>query len=859
MTSAPTRSLYAPIVWVLFVGGVAFNVLVLSTLWGLEPLAVFKPLVGQGGENELAFNALAVAGLLLVSVVIYAASLDPFRPERPWPLVYLNFLPLALAVGNLFLAATRIGDKPAMGDVALAGLIGVGLPLSVIVFESVASRGLSAAGRFFDDRGWSGPAFFCLKNSLRWRPSVHETARRCGLLLVEMGRYRPAIALLERLTPVPTTEDYEALQALERAYGAEGEGEKALKVIKRQRALRPHARDIDRRLLQQALAVEQWEEAIGILESGRVPMGTESLFLLQELFLKTGNVAQAIAKARQIAEREEPPYERSIALHKDLVAKLPDQTHLLIDLGLLMQRSGASDLMQEGATVLEEALRRDPRRLYLRRHLADYYRTTLQHRRAEAQYQALVDARDPEPETYLRYGELLKAERRDAEACRVYQLMQAACVEDWRAWAEEAACLFRLGDAEGCARALARAEQLAPADHLPELLALKDRLERRRTESGLERLAEEAHRDGSNLERRIEFIGRLLELDRGERAVQECDLLLDEHAELLPQVLGLLREHAGRARSSFRVLDYLADLYYRERRYDEMLDIVLRMAGHAIEPEKFLESGCRRILACAPEHLRTRIALGELYARAERWAELMEVYDPLLTGGSAGATPEIRRQWVQAAATAGRLEDALRVGLEVLDASLEDPEFLVRLIYLAADCGDYQCAYDIFKVAREAHPDHPALDDLERTVADSQKRARMELLQRREAEGALLAAEHFEKAELHREFGQVQHAIVHYQRAAEDADLHDLACAKLAVCLCERKMFELADEFLDPIELTKDNALLHAQLKGLIYRVADVLEAERFRPQAQKYFKRIFRVDASFKDVVARLERLGDV
>jgi hypothetical protein len=69
-----------------------------------------------------------------------------------------------------------------------------------------------------DDAGWTGAAYFFLMSSLRWRPAVAETSRRCGLLLADMGRIRAAKELLERAEGISASEDFEVLRVLEKAY-----------------------------------------------------------------------------------------------------------------------------------------------------------------------------------------------------------------------------------------------------------------------------------------------------------------------------------------------------------------------------------------------------------------------------------------------------------------------------------------------------------------------------------------------------------------------------------------------------------------------------------------------------------------
>jgi hypothetical protein len=60
---------------------------------------------------------------------------------------------------------------------------------------------------------------------------------------------------------------------------------------------------------------------------------------------------------------------------------------------------------------------------------------------------------------------------------------------------------------------------------------------------------------------------------------------------------------------------------------------------------------------------------------------------------------------------------------------------------------------------------------------------------------------------LHHDRGQLEEAIANFQQAADDPALRVVALAHMAVCLCERNMHDLADEILDPLELTREAVL----------------------------------------------------
>lgn len=862
MSAHRDRSLYPFLVWPFFLAGTVLNALILCSyldLFSFEPFTQISSFMRERDADELLILFfLAGAGLLLLSALVYAFSLDPFRAERPGGLVYLNFFPLAMFVGVVAVTSSMGGRRvPSLLQAAAGVSLSFLLPLIPLAIESALSRVLLGLGRFFDERDWRGPAFFCLKNSLRWRPGVHETARRCGLLLVEMGRFKVARPLLERIAPIAASEDFEVLHALEQLYTTEGMSNEALETIKRQRALRPHARGIDQRFLKQCLALDRKEDAIEVLESGRVPLDIEMLFILQDLYTKTGNVAQALSRARQIANLESPPYPRSIALHRELLAKMPGSLDLKIDLGMLLQKTGNPDQMKEGAVYLEEALDRDPRRLHLRRQLAHYYLETMQHERAEVHYTQLIEGGDIDPETYLEYADILKSEKRLADAREVYRKMQSVCDGDWRGFFEEASALFQMGELEAAESAIDRGFNLVPESEAPKVNQLRKKLQKRREEIQLQELSKELESNGTDFQKRFDYVRQLLAMGRGDRVIAECDEMLEEKPALLPEVEKLLEEGVTKL-NSYRLRDYLADLYFRQERYDDSLSQFEQMAPLAMDPAKSIEEGCRRILTRAPLHLKARMRLMEIYRETENWEGILQSLTAILDNPPEEAAVRIKAQWVEAAYHAGKLKEAMEIGMDLLEDKRDDPDYLILMIRVLEDNGQYNQAYELFKVAYELYPDNETLQQMEKTVADNKTRNRMEVLQEMERKGQLTPALHYEKADLHREFGQTQFAMVHYQRAADDAVLHDVAMAKLAVCLCERRMFELANETLDSIELTKEGVSERRELKGLFYQVADVLEYERYYPEAVKYYKRIFRVDASYRDVMAKLERLGE-
>lgn len=850
--------LYAVLVSVFFVAGLAADGAVLGSLLRIDPIAPFSGILdNQSPESVLllVFCGLVLFGLL--TCIVYGFGLDPFRPDRPRGLVYLNFLPLGFFLGAInLLAWSGTGTVPEFPALVVGTLIGLGFPVLVLLGEVVLAVVLLRLGRLADESGWVGPAYFLLMSSLRWRPAVAETSRRCGLLLADMGRARAARDLLERAEGMAASDDFEVLGVLEKAYLQEGKSMEALRILERRRALRPDLQALDQRYFDQCLALEEWDRAITMLETGAFDLDVDGLCKLHELYMKTGNIAQAMARARQVAEMEDPPFPRAITLYSELLHRLPDNLELMIDLGALLQSTNIPHEMERGAAYFEEALKLDPGRRHLHRRLAAYYQDTMQVEEAQQHFGELFEAGDPDPETYLRFAALQKDLGKIKPAIKILKHMQVYCPEEWRGFHDCAALLLESGELEEAEAMLDKAQELAPEDRKSTLNQLRKNLATAKEERFLETLSRRASREGADMNERIALIEHLIAMEKGDRAIAECDALMEDHPEALYRVQKLIETGAAKIQHSFRLKDYLADLYFRQARYDEMLDLFKEMAPQALEPDSVLEEGCRKILSRAPEHLPSRVILGDVYMRQENWEGVLKNYARIMADTATDLALEIRFQCMQAARRAGRLDEAERFALDMFKRKDDDVDFLVELIELFQEKGDAAKAYEAFKIAFQKFPGDPRLQKMERTIADKERNSRLEALESLEAKGGLSARQHYEKAELHRQFGQSQEAIVHYQRAADEPGIHDLAMAKMAICLCDRRMFDLADETLDPIAFTKDMARKHPEMRNLYYRVADALEQEEMRPAALKYFKRLFQVDASFRDVVDRIEYL---
>lgn len=828
--------------------GTAFQIRALEWFGGLMDFKPYDPLFAFSVTGALAFLAL----------VVYWLGLSPYATRRPLGLVFLN-----LMAPGLFLGLAFIGhDHAANGEITwytygLAPAAAFGPPLLLLWIETIVHRALRGLGRKGQDRGWRKFAVTHFTGALAFRPEDRETRRRCGMICVDLDDCDKALRMLGMLGPVAGSEDEEVLRAMEHCHRTLGATREALQALLRLQQLKPDQTRHDKRILEDYLKLDMKREALELLESGRMRLTLELLQTAERLNLALGHHAQAMAQIRLIEREEGPPHNLSIRLYREMLAKHPEHIEVRISLGMLLVDADNEERRREGAAMLEDVLANEPNRLHLARRLIHYYTEANQPKAAQKHLRLLVDAGDHDPEYHLAYAQTLHEEERHAEAAEVLQIIVKRWPEDWRGHLRLARAHLNLDQLEEGEEALARAIAGAPQEAASLIEPIRTGLEQRRRELLVMTMRSEIANNGFDVEKRLELIDHQIGMEWIDEALAECDRLLDECPQVLTAVIGRLEEGLRRAPRSFSLRDYLSDIYFQIGRYDDALRLYREMAEQSLHPAQIMTEGCKMIIERAPDHMDARRELALTRRGEEDWSGVIEALDPPVQTDAA-IPAEDKALWVEAAWRLGRLDGAVRVGMTLVDDLIEEVGFILMMLDILMTAKEFDKALEVFRKAKAANPQDPKLARLENKVVTSRARHRLAILAHKsQSEGELLPEEHYEKAELHRTLGQNDESIVHYQRAAYDLRLMPLATAKLAETLCDRGMFELADETLAPVELTRELADEHPELKTMMYRVGRQLERMRYFDKAAKYYKRVFRVDAAYEDVVERIDRLS--
>ncbi|MEN6626130.1 MAG: tetratricopeptide repeat protein [Candidatus Sumerlaeia bacterium] len=849
----------------------SLGLLVLAVALASQPVAsalklanvdVIAPVLPESWRSFPYLGACAL-GLVVLWLWLYFSHLNPLWDKRPLLAVFINHLApmLFIAAGLASLDMGETGEISAISPpvMILVPILILGVPILLLVIERLTAFVLHKVGLFAYGHEMINLALRSLSASLRLKPGDAGLLRLCGLLYVSENEPAKAIAAIERLLPEEYRGDEELLQALEQAYRIQGDPQRALECLELLRSLRPGQAGLTRRILDDYLALGRDREALDLIEAGEMKLDMNLMLLRQRLMVKLGDVAQVIDQVQRLAAKEGPPHRQAIRLYKDLLELLPDNGEIRVNLGLLMIENPIEPVREEGAVLLEKALVEDPHRLYLARHLANYYMERKQPEKAKDHLRRLTSEGDADPDTYLTYAQMLADRNENEDAAEVLRNMLDLLPEEWRGHQRLARIYLSTGKIDEAEEAIEQAEELVPEESRSSVEYVRAEIDTVRKREALTRMEQELKTTGEiSGEQRLEAIGEMLGVDEWtEKALDMCDQLREEHPEFLPRIEQLVIKGIEKSSRSFRLRDYLGDLLYQQQRFDDLLDLVRQMAEQSLDPPKVIIEGCRKILARVPSHIDARIELALAHRSRQDWQGVLDALDPLIASKGNPLEPEDKALWIEAAWRAGRLEDAVQVALPLFEHFKREPGFILMLLDILQEAGHFKEAFETWQAALEANPGEDRLKRLERQITKRWQEYRLGELEEQARTEPLTPTLHMEKAEIHRERNEFEKAIKHYQRAADEEDLAKVAMIRMAGTLVERGLFDLAQEVLEPIELTRELAEAQPGVKELFYQLARQMERNKRPAVAVRFYKKLFLIDASYEDVVHRLERLS--
>ncbi len=816
------------------------------------------PLLKESSEPLIWQVMAGLAGVVgLLAALSYGFSFDTRASRRPRVGLMFTFLATGLLLGSaaegLLASGAGVGSLSPEGIGLLAGCT-VGIPLLWLGFEAAVAGILGSLVKGADRAKKRRRAFVLSRLLLLFRPGKTETLRSVALERFRRGDRSGQIAQdLQGFFDTGDHQSEEVVEALCRLAAEQRDPARYLFFLTRLHLLRPDDEDLTEALIEENLAQDHQAEALRLIEAKGVGDRLEEQQRHAYLLLELGQAERAVDLAADMARMEGIPFQVSGDLLRRVLELRPK---LHAALNLLGEQATLSRNLDRAIRRFEQSLEVNPNQPDIKMRLLDLYRETQLLDRLETLLSQLV--RDPKtnqgPAMEVEYADVLVTNKKIPEAQEFLaervkrspnrfllldRYAEVLCtVEEWKEAAEinERA----LGQAESedeRARARSRTARIERALLTAEVYDLQQEVE--------------AHpRDGDLA---IQLIRRLVESNQVERAIAQADSLVRRLPDARGQVKKTLSELGLRPDGPFILLSYLADLYLEDSEYQNVVDLIEPLRIRSLTPDAVEADLCQKILHRVPNHLESLRRVGDINRREHRFAEMVHYYVLYVAHGGK-STEEINHALFEAYENLGDYANAKSYALGLMEHHAEDDNIPFRLATLAFKATQLEDALHYARLSVERNKRNM---DAERLIKKVDRILREQLsatLQKQLEEGKTSPEDLETLADLYFSLGNVDKAIPLFQRAARDPSRSVRSKAKLALCLAEKGLFDIANETIAGIEVVPESEDTE-EILDLLYQIAGHFEAERLLEKAGRIYKTVFLVDAGYRDVVKKIEK----
>lgn len=822
------------------------------SLWNLNDYlsSIMEYLKDPEAEWIVLFTTIGMSTTLIFSLIAYLLTLDYRRNKRPHLLLYFCFSGVSLQISS-FVGANLENYLTLPFLIPVCLLIAFGFPFLIFPLESFFRNFFFGLGKLVLSWNWYRMAGYFLHKALLFNPQDRPLREILGQAFHRAGHLNQSRGIL---LPLLQTGDLsqKSLHFLAQGFEKEEQWDRAIEFYNKILELNPGDKKISEILIALYIKNEQPDMAIPVLESLVDYNSLKDILRLEDLYAGIGRMDRVRELLLKAADVEKPPCNLTLLEYRRLLKTHSIDINFLRDLADLCWKL---DKKSEAAEYYEEILLLEPDNKPLRRKILDIYFESSQPELVERHIEYLIRQGDLSPLILQEYAELLM-QKEDVDGARQYlEKARDLYPDEYQFPYIMAQLYYNEKQYDKARQEMATALRLVPPDKKDQIQILYRKIEGAILNVQIKKLRTEIENDPHNVEIRFTLIDQLMANAYLERVTYEIDTLLYYHPELKSKVIEHIEDLVNKHERNFLLLDYLADMYLREANYDKCMEIYEKMYNQSLDPKEVIRSCCGKILSMDSNYLPAHKRLGDL-ARDENVLPAMIEHYVFCLKENEDFIADRLESLFDGYYTTGSLKDAEEIGLKLIDKEPENALFLIKLSRLYLDMNRFQDAVERLEKALEVDPENKEIIGLFEKAVYSLKNQQLEdILKRLETEPD--NSEYREQAgDLLGFFEKYNEAVIHYQRAAQLAPEADLCKAKLAFSLAKRGMMDLAEETLDEIKLSLTDSSDQKPVKQYFYDTARHFEREMEPQKALKFYKRIFRIDAAFMDVVDRIEKI---
>lgn len=793
---------------------------------------------------------------ILLFVFSYLASFNKNASRRPKKILYIVPLGICLLGGGFFagiLSEGNIAEKPTI--IAAAAGIVIVVPFFIFIIEAFLRGFFTNFGLIFFKYKFKNLSLYFINKGLAFSPQNIDLKDKKTRLLLNKGDHDEAFALFDEIAAVEEP-SVDLLKAAIAPFSANRQYDKSIYCLRKLLAIFPDEQNLQKLLSECLIKTEEIEEAVSILEKIGNYEDADFLNKMITLYLRINRIDDAIDICKRFSKMEGKPYNETIAMIKHILKKDPKNLSVMYELISFEKEINDVESLSEH---LEQIVSDFPKNIEARNELVKIYKNTMQYYKLSQHLEYLLKMKEQDKDIMCDYAEALINLKQIDEAVATLTIGKSLYPDDYRFPYNLSQIYFDKNRFKQAIEEVGIALKIAPQKMMNGISILKNRIYEKYKDIKLSELKKMCEENPNSVDAVTVYADSLVQHDMIQRAAAELDGFLSVNPDKKRDIMNFLEDLTKNIDQNYLLLNYLADLYFNLGDYQKTLEHYFTLSKQSHNPKALLKDICGKIISVSPSFPEAHKILSEL---AESEGNLESVAEHLEIYVSSFAEPDaiLLQKLLNLFYGLGDTDKSYKYCQMLIAINPEDLINLKKMILLYKEKGELESAMELAANLKKQYPDDSEIHELERETDKAVKFRRMEEIKKITAEKGDDSVLFEEYGDLAYFFDKLNDAILYYQKSAKCDSKREFPKAKLALALANKKMFELAAETLSEIKLSLSTSLPHEQfalLLGIYYSVAHLFELDGRREEAVRFYKEIFRIDAGYKNVVEKIEKLS--